>query len=77
MSRITELLNSLWYRAIQALNESRRDSGKDPPNSSNKSAFDFTASERDWSFLLMYSPDFLLYLDLRAEQANLDSFHDF
>ena len=51
------LLNSLWYRAIQALNVSKRDSGPDPPNFL-ESAFDFTAPERDWSFLLMNSHTF-------------------
>ena len=38
---LNKLLNSLWYRAIQALNVSRRDSGPDRPNFLDEIGFRF------------------------------------
>lgn len=72
---IYNLLNSLWYRDIQALNVSRRDSG--PCRiSSLKSVFDFTAKSEIGDFFWYRNTHFRLYLDLRTEQVNFDSLYD-
>ena len=56
------LLNSLWYRTIQALNVSRRDSGPDPPNFLDQIGLRFYSLRARLEFSFDVQPHIFYYI---------------